>query len=66
MSFYRFYMPSMLLSVILSILALVTLLPAVGLMRVTLFAPVSTVVLLGMTWVNCMIRAELKRKQRGY
>ncbi len=64
MSFYRFYVPSMILSFILTIGALITLLPVFGIIHVTLFTPVSTLLLLGLTWINCMVRAELKRKQR--
>lgn len=65
MRFSLFYIASILLSVILSLAALATLLPALGILNATLFAPVSTLALLSLVWINCMIRAELKRRQFG-
>lgn len=65
MSLYRIYVPSMILSVILTLAALVTLLPVFGLWNVTLYPPISTLVLLGLACMNCMIRAEIKRKTLG-
>lgn len=65
MGFTRFYIASMLLSVVLSAAALITLLPAVGINAWTLYTPVSTLTLLSLVWINCMVRAELKRKAYG-
>jgi hypothetical protein len=65
MKFTRFYIASLILSAILTLTALVTLLPAFGILDASLYAPVSTVALLGLVWINCMIRAEMKRKQFG-
>lgn len=65
MRFTRFYFASMLLSFVLSAGALFTLLPAVGLTELKLYAPVSTLSLLSLVWINCMVRAELKRKAYG-
>ncbi len=63
MGFYRFYALSMILTFILTIAAVVTLLPIFGIIHGTLYTPVSTLILLGLAWINCMIRAELKRKK---
>jgi len=65
MPLYRIYVPAMILSVILPLAALVTLLPVFGLVKATLYPPVSTLVLLGLACMNCMIRAEIKRKTLG-
>ena len=65
MKFYRFYSASMVLSFILTLGALVTLLPMIGVLRINLIPPVSTLVLLGLACINCLIRADLKRKQFG-
>lgn len=64
MSLYRIYMPSMILSVLLTLAALVTLLPLFG-VQVMFYTPVSTLLLLGLACLNCMIRAEIKRKALG-
>lgn len=65
MKFTRYYIFSMILSVILTLAALITLLPVFGIIQTALYPPVSTVALLGLVWINCMIRAEMKRKQFG-
>jgi hypothetical protein len=65
MTLYRVYVPSMILSVLLSLAALVTLLPVFGLIKTPLYPPVSTLWLLGLAGINCMIRAEYKRKVLG-
>lgn len=64
MALYRIYVPSMILSVLLTLAALVSLLPIFG-VKVMLYTPVSTLVLLGLACMNCMIRAEIKRKALG-
>lgn len=65
MKFTWFYIFSMILSVILTLAALATLLPVFGILKSVLYAPVSTVALLGLIWINCMIRAEMKRRRFG-
>ena len=65
MTLYRIYVPSMILSVLLTLAALVTLLPVFGLLSAALYPPVSTLWLLGLAGMNCMIRAEYKRKVLG-
>jgi predicted ABC-type exoprotein transport system permease subunit len=59
-----YYLPSYLLSIVLTLLAVLTLLPLFGLSEIRTFAPLSTIGLLLLTAVNCTIRAEvLKRKE---
>jgi len=64
MGFQLFYIASMILSFILTIAALITLVPVFG-VHWMLLTPVSTLLLLGLACLNCMIRAEVKRNRFG-
>ncbi len=59
-----FYISSMVLSFLLTIAALITLLPIFGI-HWMLLTPISTLILLGLVYLNCMIRAEVKRNRFG-
>ena len=65
MTLYRIYIPSMILTIVLTLAAVVTLLPMFGITSLVTYPPVSTLVLLGLACANCMIRAEMKRKTLG-
>lgn len=59
-----FYMPSYILSIVLTLLAVLTLLPLFGLSEVRTFAPLSTLGLVILTAINCTFRAEVLKRKR--
>lgn len=59
-----YYLPSYIFSIVLTLLAVLSLLPLFGISEIRTFAPLSTIGLLLLTAVNCTIRAEvLKGKE---
>lgn len=57
------YVPSLILTVTLTLLAVLSLLPLFGVSTIRTFAPLSTILLLALAGANCVFRAErLKAK----
>ena len=55
----RLYIPSLLLSIVLTLAALLTLPTAFGLTSFNLYTPWSTVGLLALTALNCTVRSRI-------
>ena len=57
------YVPSLILTIILTLMAALSLLPLFGLATIRTYAPLSTIILLALACANCVVRAEkLKAK----
>jgi hypothetical protein len=57
------YVPSLILTITLTLMAALSLLPLFGLSEIRTFAPLSTILLLALAGANCIFRAErLKAK----
>jgi len=58
------YIASLVLTIALTLLAVFTLLPLFGVISLRTFAPLSTLLLVGLTALNCTLRAQRLRKAR--
>jgi hypothetical protein len=59
MNYPQLYFPSLLVSILLTLAAVITLPSALGILSARMLTPWSTLVLLGVTCLNCILRAEL-------